>query len=246
MKKWIWEKRCGEWGRAGWGGVEGNFPKEQGRVNPGPALSVVQARRSAVWRARPWPRGSPTGCVTATSCHRWCREATLLWVSTYMTSFPGVSIFTQLTSLPAVIFLFHVTTDANPPLLLELSWHQYCVTNVMQRTAVRCRVTRSHAIVCSDWQGLQRCRPRSRTRSPRLWSCSSWPGRSRISSPLWCGISPRFFHSQQWSLPNSPCCLTRNITPHCMETLAFHSLLRWKIIILPISLPHLYIFSWKG
>ena len=31
-----------------------------------------------------------------------------------------------------------------------------------------------------------------------------------------------------------PCSLTRNITSHSMKNLAFHSLLRWKMIILPI------------
>ena len=31
-----------------------------------------------------------------------------------------------------------------------------------------------------------------------------------------------------------PCSLTRNITSHSMENLAFHSLLRWKVIILQI------------
>ena len=50
------------------------------------------------------------------------------------------------------------------------------------------------------------------------------------------------FHSQEWSISNSSCSLTRNITSHSMENLAFHSLLRWKTIILPIlttSLIHL-------
>ena len=32
----------------------------------------------------------------------------------------------------------------------------------------------------------------------------------------------------------SPCSLTRNITPHSMKNLTFHSLLRWKVIILQI------------
>ena len=31
-----------------------------------------------------------------------------------------------------------------------------------------------------------------------------------------------------------PCSLTRNITSHSMKNLAFHSLLRWEMIILPI------------
>ena len=35
--------------------------------------------------------------------------------------------------------------------------------------------------------------------------------------------------------------LTRNITSYNMKNLAFHSSLRWKMIVLPVSLPHLYI-----
>ena len=50
------------------------------------------------------------------------------------------------------------------------------------------------------------------------------------------------FHSQEWSISDFPCCLTRNITSHSMKNLAFQSLLRWKMIILLIlttSLIHL-------
>ena len=50
------------------------------------------------------------------------------------------------------------------------------------------------------------------------------------------------FHSQEWSISNFPCSLTRDITSHSMKNLAFHSLLRWKVITLPIlttSLIHL-------
>ena len=50
------------------------------------------------------------------------------------------------------------------------------------------------------------------------------------------------FHSHKWSISNFPCSLTRNITSHSIKNLAFHRLLRWKMIILLIlSLPHLYI-----
>ena len=43
------------------------------------------------------------------------------------------------------------------------------------------------------------------------------------------------FHSQEWSISKFPCSLTRNITSHnYMKNFAFHSLLWWKIIILPI------------
>ena len=32
------------------------------------------------------------------------------------------------------------------------------------------------------------------------------------------------FHSQEWSMSNFPCSLTRNMTPHSMKNLAFHFL----------------------
>ena len=55
------------------------------------------------------------------------------------------------------------------------------------------------------------------------------------------------FHSWEWSMSNFPSSPTRNITSHSMENLAFHSLLRWKMIILrQFSLPHLYIYLQEG
>ena len=56
-------------------------------------------------------------------------------------------------------------------------------------------------------------------------------------------ISP--FHSQEWSISNLPCSLSRNITSHNMENLVFHSLLRWKMIILSILTTSLKHFSLK-
>ena len=50
------------------------------------------------------------------------------------------------------------------------------------------------------------------------------------------------FRTQEWLISNLPCSLTRNITPHNMKNLALHSLLRWKMIILPNS--HFYISLW--
>ena len=47
-------------------------------------------------------------------------------------------------------------------------------------------------------------------------------------------------HSQEWSISNFSCCLTRNITSHSMENLAFPILLRWKDDYYQFSLPHLY------
>ena len=42
------------------------------------------------------------------------------------------------------------------------------------------------------------------------------------------------FHSREWSISNFTYSLTRNMTSHSMKNLAFHSLLRWKMFILPI------------
>ena len=58
--------------------------------------------------------------------------------------------------------------------------------------------------------------------------------------------SPVPFHSQEWSTSNFPCSLTRNITSHSMGNLTSHSLLRWKIILLPILTTSLIHFSLKG
>ena len=57
------------------------------------------------------------------------------------------------------------------------------------------------------------------------------------------------FHSHEWSISNFPCSLTSNITSHSMENLAFHSLLRWKMIVLPIlttSLIHFFERWWEN
>ena len=53
------------------------------------------------------------------------------------------------------------------------------------------------------------------------------------------------FHSQEWSTSDFPCSLSISITWHSMENLAFHSLPRWKIIILPILATSLIPFSLK-
>ena len=54
---------------------------------------------------------------------------------------------------------------------------------------------------------------------------------------------------REWSISNFPCSLTRNITSHSMENLAFPSLLRWKMIIRPIlttSLIHFFLKGWEN
>ena len=45
------------------------------------------------------------------------------------------------------------------------------------------------------------------------------------------GVRTPPFHSWEWSMSNFSCSLSLNITSHSMENLAFHSLLRWEIII---------------
>ena len=50
-------------------------------------------------------------------------------------------------------------------------------------------------------------------------------------------------------MSNFPCSLTRNITSHSMENLAFRSLLWWRRIILPIlttSLIHFSLGGWEN
>ena len=52
---------------------------------------------------------------------------------------------------------------------------------------------------------------------------------------------------RQWLISNFPSSLTRNITSHSMENLAFHySLLRQKMIILPVLITSLIHFSLRG
>ena len=53
-------------------------------------------------------------------------------------------------------------------------------------------------------------------------------------------------HSQEWSSSNFPNSLARNITRHYIKNLAFRSLLRWKIMILPILTPSLILFVFKS
>ena len=49
-----------------------------------------------------------------------------------------------------------------------------------------------------------------------------------------CSSSVWHFYSQEWSTSNFSCSLTSNITSHGMNNLAFHSLLRGKMIIVRI------------
>ena len=81
------------------------------------------------------------------------------------------------------------------------------------------------------------------------WSCLAWQWerqltRSQQTAENLHETFSLLFHSQEWSISNFPCSLTRNITPQSMENLAFHRLLRWKIIILPILITsHIHFFK---
>ena len=82
-----------------------------------------------------------------------------------------------------------------------------------------------------------------------LWNDSdktAKDGTSWITSV--CNIYHPFL-SQEWLISNFPCSLTRIFTSHSMKNLAFHGLLRWKMIILPIltiSLIHFYLKGWEN
>ena len=60
------------------------------------------------------------------------------------------------------------------------------------------------------------------------------------TSSLW---KPYFWFPKSDAISNSPCSLNRNITLDHMKNLTFHSLLRWKMIILPILTTPLIHFS---
>ena len=57
-----------------------------------------------------------------------------------------------------------------------------------------------------------------KTRHTLPWGKGSWPK---------AGFTP--FHSQEWSVSNFPCSLTRNSTSHSMKNLTFHRSLRWSM-----------------
>ena len=56
-------------------------------------------------------------------------------------------------------------------------------------------------------------------------------------------LEHRTGNGKGWLMSNFPRSLTKNITSHSMKNLAFHHLLRWKIIILPILITPLMHFS---
>ena len=68
---------------------------------------------------------------------------------------------------------------------------------------------------------------------------------------LFFRLHPFSLKSDQFQISNFPCSHTRNITSHSMTNLTFHSLLRWRMIILPIHTTSLgectvWTWDWKG
>ena len=102
------------------------------------------------------------------------------------------------------------------------------------------------------WEhGLYSCTPSRWSTSHQLayWLLYipvRWRNLSLLSFQQWSFCSPPVWesHYKILTISNSlfSCRLTINITSHSMENLTFHSLLRQKMIILPIfSLPHFHI-----
>ena len=94
-------------------------------------------------------------------------------------------------------------------------------------------------------------------RSPRFWGrgyCTKWRiqgsfERENVQSgikarkKITIQILPLTWLYSEWSTSNFPCSLTRNIPSRSMRNLAFHSLLRWKMIVLLILTTTLLNFS---
>ena len=51
------------------------------------------------------------------------------------------------------------------------------------------------------------------------------------------------FHFQEWSISNFSCSLTRNVTSQSVKNLAFHSSVRWKMIIL-LTNSHYHLYNY--
>ena len=85
----------------------------------------------------------------------------------------------------------------------------------------------------------------------RTWLFTAYPDErwfyTSNSHYLSYRISLQPFHSQEWSISNFPCILTRNITSHSRKNLAFHHLHwdeRWSYY--QFSQTHSYISLLKG
>ena len=103
------------------------------------------------------------------------------------------------------------------------------------------------------WQGHLHCQLQStwamdapKTKDSHHWEtgiahCTAWQtSLGNLHSSFTC-LNP--FTPSRMTMSNFHCGLTRNITPHSMEKVAFHSLLRWEMIILPILTTSLIHFS---
>ena len=77
---------------------------------------------------------------------------------------------------------------------------------------------------------------------PKSWQ-SATVERKRFRNVKWRLL--QLHHSQEWSILNFSCNLTRNITSHSIKNLAFHSFLGWKVIMLP-TLTYTFLFRKVG
>ena len=118
---------------------------------------------------------------------------------------------------------------------------------------------------CTDsahWQGSASSEETKNSWSYNRWH-KGWMNTVLLSFCSWYSCREVNFRALISSLPstpsNLPCSLTWNITSHSMKNLAFHSLLRWKMLMLPpltTSLIHFplrgfgectfWIWEWKG
>ena len=91
-----------------------------------------------------------------------------------------------------------------------------------------------------DWDMISRFSQNRSVNVPDTRDTSS-ERRPNCTSAMKC-VS---LHFQEWSISNFLCSLTRNITSDRMKNLAFHSLLRWQMIIL-LSLIHFSLKGWEN
>ena len=99
-----------------------------------------------------------------------------------------------------------------------------CPNVEFRRLVYRLRLLCDYRIYRQGYKDEKKCGQDSSTLS------SSW----KTEAEWLCYSNPEPFHSWEWSMSNFSCSLSLNITSHRMENLAFHSLLRWEIIIRPI------------
>ena len=83
-----------------------------------------------------------------------------------------------------------------------------------------------------SWRSICRSSP-SRIHPSRTKLCSGTCGSTGYNTKHGCGTLLFSSHSQEWSISNFPCSPTRIITSDSVKNLAFHSLLRSNMVVLP-------------